>query len=229
MHRPESLDSFIMLVAYVDNLLYTRDNVELLDHFESDIKQNLKVTVNHNVTQFLGLNVTQWADTIHLSAAKCAETLARKFSIAPIGLTTPFRVPPPNHEPDTTPQSAADHLDRRSCTGFVFDLEPVRTISSNSQKQELITFSSAEAEFIAASASVREGLYLTELLQETKMVINGSFKLLCNKQTTIKIANKPGFVNRTKHIALRYFFVKDEIDKGKVQLTAQLAKWQPTS
>ncbi|CAI7847366.1 unnamed protein product [Closterium sp. NIES-54] len=109
MHRLESLDSFIMLVAYVDNLLYTRDNVELLDHFESDIKQKLKVTVNQNVTQFLGLNVTQWADTIHLSAAKCAETLARKFSIAPIGLTTPFRVPPPNHEPDTTPQSAADH------------------------------------------------------------------------------------------------------------------------
>ncbi|CAI7792557.1 unnamed protein product [Closterium sp. NIES-53] len=48
--------------------------------------------------------------------------------------------------------------------------------------------------------------------------MNGSFKLLCDNQSAIKIANKPGFVNRTKHIALRYFFVKDEIDKGKVQL-----------
>ncbi|CAI7799169.1 unnamed protein product, partial [Closterium sp. NIES-53] len=49
--------------------------------------------------------------------------------------------------------------------------------------------------------------------------MNGSFKLLCDNQSAIKIANKPEFVNRTKHIALRYFFVKDEIDKGKVQLT----------
>ncbi|CAI5485137.1 unnamed protein product [Closterium sp. Yama58-4] len=38
-------------------------------------------------------------------------------------------------------------------------------------------------------------------------------------QSAIRIANKPGFVNRTKHIALRYFFVKDEVDKGKVNLT----------
>ncbi|CAI7813266.1 unnamed protein product [Closterium sp. NIES-53] len=80
---------------------------------------------------------------------------------------------------------------------------------------QLVTLSSAEAEFIAASAAVREGLYLTDLLQETKTAMNGPFKLLCDNQSVIKIANKPSFVNHTKHITLRYFFVKDEIDKGK--------------
>ncbi|CAI7810791.1 unnamed protein product [Closterium sp. NIES-53] len=33
------------------------------------------------------------------------------------------------------------------------------------------------------------------------------------------IANKSGFANRTKHIALRYFFVKDEIEKGRLELS----------
>ncbi|CAI7903180.1 unnamed protein product [Closterium sp. NIES-53] len=300
MYRLKSRGHFILLVAYVDDLLYTGDDTDLLDHFEREIQEKLEVTIDHEVTQFLGLNVTLTADTIHLSAAKYAETLAKKFGIAPVGVTTPFRIPPPNHEPDTTPLSPtnlrlyqqrlrcllfaavtcrpdfsyiasqlaqylrrpegenladlrhalqyfistpdvgltykanltaplqltgyvdADHAgdadNRRSRTGFIFKLEPAGTISWNSNKQELIALSSAKAEFIAASAAVREGLYLTELLQETKTAINGSFKLLCDNQSAIKIANKPGFINRTKHIALRYFFVKDEIDKGKVQL-----------
>ncbi|CAI7899841.1 unnamed protein product [Closterium sp. NIES-53] len=61
--------------------------------------------------------------------------------------------------------------------------------------------------------------YLQELLQEAKIPVSANFHLHCDNQSAIKIANKPGFVNRTKHIALRYFFVKDEVDKGKVDLT----------
>ncbi|CAI7914781.1 unnamed protein product [Closterium sp. NIES-54] len=109
MYRLESRDSFILLVAYVDDLLYTGDNAELLDRFEHDIKERLEVTINPDVTQFLGLNVTQTADTIHLFAAKYAKTLAKKFGSSPFGITTPCRTPPPNHEPDTTPLSAANH------------------------------------------------------------------------------------------------------------------------
>ncbi|CAI7746351.1 unnamed protein product [Closterium sp. NIES-53] len=109
MYRLESRDSFILLVAYVDDLLYIRDNAELLDRFEHDIKEKLEMTIDHDVTQFLGLNATQTADTIHLSSAKYAETLAKKFGIVPVSITTPFRIPPPNHEPDTTRLSPADH------------------------------------------------------------------------------------------------------------------------
>ncbi|CAI7917987.1 unnamed protein product [Closterium sp. NIES-54] len=109
MYCLESCGSFILLVAYVDDLLYTRDNTELLDRSKHNIKEKLEVTIDHDVTQFLGLNVTHTADTIHLSAAKYAETLAKKFGTAPVGITTPFRTPPPNHEPDTTPLSSGDH------------------------------------------------------------------------------------------------------------------------
>ncbi|CAI5500194.1 unnamed protein product [Closterium sp. Naga37s-1] len=113
---------------------------------------------------------------------------------------------------------AADPANRRSRTGFVFRLEPTGPISWNSQKPELVALSSAEAEYIAATAAVREGLYLQELLQEAKIPTSPTFRLHCDNQSAIRIANKPGFVNRMKHIALRYFFVKDEIDQGKVDL-----------
>ncbi|CAI7803836.1 unnamed protein product [Closterium sp. NIES-54] len=87
----------------------TGDDTELLDQFEVDIKEKLEMTINHNVTQFLGLNITQSATSIHLSAAKYAETLAKKFAVAPINLTTPYRTPPPNNKSDTTPLSIDDH------------------------------------------------------------------------------------------------------------------------
>ncbi|CAI7810228.1 unnamed protein product [Closterium sp. NIES-53] len=54
---------------------------------------------------------------------------------------------------------AGDTSDRRSRTGYIFRLEPIGPISWNSSKQELVSLSSAEAEFIAACAATREGLY----------------------------------------------------------------------
>ncbi|CAI7830104.1 unnamed protein product, partial [Closterium sp. NIES-53] len=201
-------------------------------------------TCTDQVTQFLGLNISYADDAIHLSTSKYAETLSAKFNIPPANLSTPYCNPATPHHPDTTPLNpsghqlyqqqlgclllvgyvdadhAADPANRQSRTGFLFQLEPTGPISWNSQKQEMVALSSAEAEFIAATSAVREGLYLQELLQEAKIATSASFTLHCDNQSAIKIANKPGFVNRTKHIALRYFFVKDEVDKGKVILTS---------
>ncbi|CAI7838873.1 unnamed protein product [Closterium sp. NIES-53] len=113
---------------------------------------------------------------------------------------------------------ASDTSDRRSRTGYVFRLEPIGPVSWNSSKQEHVSLSLAEAEFIAACAATREGLYLHELLDEAKFVKPNQFTLQCDNQSAITIANKPGFVNRTKHVSLYYFFVKDAIDKGRMRL-----------
>ncbi|CAI7746380.1 unnamed protein product [Closterium sp. NIES-53] len=79
---------------------------------------------------------------------------------------------------------AADPDNRRSRTGFLFRLEPTGPISWNSQKQELVALSSAEAEFIAATAAVREGLYLQELLQEEKFQLCQPFT--CTAMTRVR-------------------------------------------
>ncbi|CAI7801246.1 unnamed protein product [Closterium sp. NIES-53] len=74
------------------------------------------------------------------------------------------------------------------------------------------------SKFIATCAATHEGLYLQELLDEEIFVTPNQFTLQFDNQSAITIANKPGFVNRTKHISLRYFFVKDAIDKGRMRL-----------
>ncbi|CAI7746332.1 unnamed protein product [Closterium sp. NIES-53] len=119
---------------------------------------------------------------------------------------------------------AGDSDNRRSHTGYIYRLEPIGPISWQSSKQELIALSSAEAEYIALCSATKEGLYLRELLVEAKLAQLPSFSLFCDNQSAIRVANKNGFANRTKHIALRYFFVKDEIEKGRLELS-----YYPTS
>ncbi|CAI7880071.1 unnamed protein product [Closterium sp. NIES-53] len=114
---------------------------------------------------------------------------------------------------------AGDFDNRRSRTGYVYRLEPIGPISWQSNKQELIALSSAEAEYIALCSATKEGLYLRELLEEAKLAQLSNFSLFCDNQSAIRIANKKGFANRTKHIALRYFFVKDKIEKGRLELS----------
>ncbi|CAI7885249.1 unnamed protein product [Closterium sp. NIES-54] len=114
---------------------------------------------------------------------------------------------------------AGDSDNRRSRTGYIYRLEPIGPISWQSSKQELIALSSAEAENIALCSATKEGLYLRELLEEAKLAELPNFTLFCDNQSAIRIANKSGFANRTKHIAMRYFFVKDEIEKGRLKLS----------
>ncbi|CAI7733845.1 unnamed protein product [Closterium sp. NIES-53] len=114
---------------------------------------------------------------------------------------------------------AGDPDNRRSRTGYIYRLEPIGPISWQSSKQKLIALSSAEAEYIALCSATKEGLYLRELLEEAKLAQLPSFSLFCDNQSAIRIANKNGFANRTKHIALRYFFVKDEIENGRLELS----------
>ncbi|CAI7863712.1 unnamed protein product [Closterium sp. NIES-53] len=266
-----------------------------------ELQQDLTLTVSPTVTQYLGLNIREEKDAIYLSAEKYADTIAKRFTLTPSAITTPYRYATGNHKegspllksagirdyqrnlgcllfaavtcrPDlsysasqlatylkkpeaehleeldralhyfvststigltyykntTTPTKLIGYVDadhagdsdnRRSRTGYIYRLEPIRPISWQSSKQELIALLSAEAEYIALCSATKEGLYLRELLEEAKLAELPNFTLFCDNQSAIRIANKSGFANRTKHIALRYFFVKDEIEKGRLELS----------
>ncbi|CAI7757806.1 unnamed protein product [Closterium sp. NIES-54] len=192
MYHRDFRGEYILLTVYVDDLLYTGSSNELLEQFEKNLAGRVDITCNHDrPLQF-------FVSTPNVGL--CYSTIpTASFNL--IGYVDA--------------DHAADPDNRRSRAGFLFRLKPSGLISWNLQKQEPVALSSAEAEFIAAIAAIREGLYLQELLHEAKIRASLNFRLHCNNQSAIRIANKPGFVNHTKHIALRYFFIKEEVDKGK--------------
>ncbi|CAI7837848.1 unnamed protein product [Closterium sp. NIES-53] len=189
-----------------------------------ELQKDLTLTVSSTVTQYLGLNIREEENAIYLNAEKYADTIAKPLhyfvSTPTIGLT--YRknaTAPPKLIGYVDADHAGDSDNRRSRTGYIYRLEPIGPISWQSSKQELIALSSAEAEYIALCSATKEGLYLRELLEEAKLAELPNFTVFCDNQSAIRIANKNGFANRTKHIALRDFFVKDEIEKGKLELS----------
>jgi len=68
-------------------------------------------------------------------------------------------------------------------------------------------------------AAVQEAKFLTQLLKDmTGKVVNETVNLNVDSQSAISLAKNPVFHQRSKHIDIRYHFVRSEVENGFVQL-----------
>ncbi|CAI7910209.1 unnamed protein product, partial [Closterium sp. NIES-53] len=240
MYRPTKGTDYVLLIVYVDDLLYIGSTDAITTWFEGEVQQDLTLTVATTVTQYLGPNIQDGDNAIYLSAEKYTDTITKRFGLTPTIISTPYLYTDGNRKasallkpagireyqrklgclffasitcrPDlsyspsplatylkkleaehmleldralhylvcsatigltyhktgtTTPKLigyvGADHAgdsdNRRTRTGYVYKLEPIGPISWQSNKQELIALSFAEAEYIALCSATKEGLY----------------------------------------------------------------------
>ena len=108
--------------------------------------------------------------------------------------------------------------DRRSTTGYCFSLTKTGPlISWKSRKQRTVALSSCEAEYMALSATVQESLYLIQLLKDISCEYQfGPPVIFGDNQGAIALSKNPVNRQRSKHIDVRYHFIRDEINNGKV-------------
>lgn len=113
---------------------------------------------------------------------------------------------------------------RKSTTGYVFN-KMGGAISWNCKRQEVVALSTCEAEYIALSRTTQEALWWQQLLEQFDG--NQSVPIMCDNQSAICVARNQGFNPRTKHISIRYHFVRDALDQGNVTLDYVSTKQQP--
>jgi len=110
--------------------------------------------------------------------------------------------------------------DRRSITGYGFYLSkngPL--ISWKCRKQPRVALSTCEAEYMSMCAVVQESKFLMQLLKDmTVEAVNGTVVLNVDNQSAIALAKNPVFHQRSKHIDIRYHFVRNEVQNGSVEL-----------
>lgn len=107
---------------------------------------------------------------------------------------------------------AGDRKDRKSNTGFVFRLGG--PISWAARKQQCVTLSSTEAEYVALSEASRELLWLLKLMKDLGETVANPITVQEDNQSCIAMLRSEGGNNRTKHIDTRYNFVKDLVSTG---------------
>lgn len=110
---------------------------------------------------------------------------------------------------------AESRIDRKSNSGYVFKLFG-GAISWRSKKQECVALSSTEAEVISLTEAVKEGIWIRRLLKEIKQNIKDLVIIYEDNQSCLKMVQNTNPNKRTKHIDVRYHFIKDYIKKGVI-------------
>ncbi|XP_070016936.1 secreted RxLR effector protein 161-like [Nicotiana sylvestris] len=109
---------------------------------------------------------------------------------------------------------AGDLDKRRSTTGYVFSFVKA-PISWKSTLQSTVVLSTTEAEYMAITEVVKEAIWLQGLLKELG-VEQKSIIIFCDSQSAIQLAKNQVYHARTKHIDVRYHFVREIIEEGGV-------------
>jgi hypothetical protein len=104
-------------------------------------------------------------------------------------------------------------VDWKSTFGYCFSLGS-SMISWSSRKHGSIAQSTTEAEYIAASVASRETMWLRKLLSDLFSVELEPTVIHYDNQSCIKLYENPVFHDRSKHIEMRYHYVRDMVQKN---------------
>ncbi|GKA66925.1 retrovirus-related pol polyprotein from transposon TNT 1-94 [Tanacetum coccineum] len=116
--------------------------------------------------------------------------------------------------------SDADHagcVDTRKSTSEGIQFLSDKLVSWMSKKQVCIAMSSAEAKYVALSASCAQVMWMRTQLQDYGFNYN-KIPLYCDSQSAIAISCILVQHSRTKHIHTRYHFMKEHVENGIIEL-----------
>jgi len=103
---------------------------------------------------------------------------------------------------------AGDITDRKSTSGYVFMLSG-GAVSWASNKQPIVTQSTTEAEFVAAAACACQAVWMRRILEKLNHEQKDCTILMCDNSSTIKLSRNPIMHGRSKHIDVRFHFLRD--------------------
>lgn len=111
---------------------------------------------------------------------------------------------------------ASNTYDRKSYTGFCFKMSG-SAISWESKKQRTVALSSMESEYMAIAEACKEAMYLRLLLCEVTGSLN-TVLLYNDSQSAQKLVANYVCHRKSKHIDIRYHFIKDAVSNKVIQL-----------
>lgn len=113
---------------------------------------------------------------------------------------------------------AGDHETRRSTTGYIFTMAGV-AVSWASKLQQTVALPTMEAEYMALREATKEAVWLASLVLQVGIRDSGApVNVKVDNSGCTDFAKNPVEHRRTKHIDIRYHFVREAIEAGKVQL-----------
>ena len=116
-----------------------------------------------------------------------------------------------------TDADGASQEHRHAISGYAYILDG-GAVSWASKKQELVTLSTTEAEYVAATHAAKEGIWLRRLVEEVFRPLAHPTPLYSDSQSAIALTKDRSYHARTKHIDIRYHFIRFVVDNHSLRL-----------
>jgi hypothetical protein len=111
---------------------------------------------------------------------------------------------------------AGCRLDRKSTSGTCQFLGS-SLVSWSSRKQSSVSQSTTEAEYVAATSCCSQLFWISYTMSDFGEEYS-HVPLQCDSTSAISVAKNPVLHSKTKHIEVRYHFLRDNVEKGKITL-----------
>eukprot|EP00253_Pinus_taeda_P028252 PITA_28252 len=190
------------------------------------------------LTYFLGLQIQQNEGEIFLSQTKYLKQILKKYGMEDAKpVYTPMVIGcslSANDESTTVHQPTCRSMigsllyltdadwarsvdDRKSRSGGAFFMGS-RLVSSFSKKQSSIALSTAEVEYVATASCCTQLLWMMQTLQDFQITCTPPISILCDNTSAIIISKNLVMHSNTKHIPIKYQFLREQVLEQKDKL-----------
>lgn len=107
--------------------------------------------------------------------------------------------------------------DQKNTSAGAFFLSD-RLVSWHIKKQESVSLSTTEAEYIVAATCFSQVLWMKKTLKGIQVDITDPILIKCDNSSAINIAKNPFMHSRTKHISIKYHFLKEKVEGWEVRM-----------
>jgi hypothetical protein len=107
--------------------------------------------------------------------------------------------------------------ERKSTNGGAFFLGD-SLVAWLSKKQGSISLSTTEAEYIAAATCCTQVLWMIQTLVDLEVKYTAPIPIHCDNTSAISVSKNPVFHSKTKHIPIKYHFLREQVTNQIVQV-----------
>ncbi|GJW63517.1 retrovirus-related pol polyprotein from transposon TNT 1-94 [Tanacetum coccineum] len=186
-------EDILLVQVYVDNIIFGSTNLDFSKRFANLMKNNFEMSMMGELKFFLGLQVHQSPGGIFISQSQYAIELLKKHGLDEcVSMSTPMATERLDADLQGTPtdQTTYHHVDHAGC------------------KDDC--------------KSTSGGLQFLVIWMRTQLLDYGyeynRIPMYSDSMSAIAISCNPVQHSKTKHIDIRYHFIKEQVEKGTVEI-----------
>eukprot|EP00253_Pinus_taeda_P030206 PITA_30206 len=260
LYIKENDGKIIIVVLYVDDLIFTSNDAFLIVDFKKLMKSEFEMTDLGFLRYFLGIEVDQIENCVFISQDKYVEALLKRFNmqnskatVTPTVMGLKLTKEDSNKDfnpklyksivdnlmyltatrpdimhvvslisrfmerPKETHWQASKRILRKITLGYVFHMRS-GAISWASKKQPVVSLSTAEAEYVAATTAACQAVWLRRVLRDLCHEQENGTTIYCDNSSAIALSKNTVFHKRTKYIDTKFHFIRELVNNGEIVL-----------